>query len=386
MIFQRIVPAYRKPVFEKLHERIGVLVCYSKPKGKANLDNSKELASSPFFIKLSRFYPGRSETIVLQNILPVLFRERPEVVVSGSSLFYLTSWLLILFRPLFRYKLIAWGHGIGNSEMEQPFSGLRGSLKLFYFRRFDGHILYSCNRRKILEEYISDVPLCVAPNTLDTNYLNKLYYMVKEEGRQRLKVHLKFNRTNNIIFIGRLLRSKGINLLLETFSKLKESMDDVALHIIGDGSEREAISKMKEITNDIYFYGSSYNEVWNAQMIYCSDILFMPGAAGLSIVHAMHFECPVLSCLQEKHKNLKTKNVYIGDHGPEFEFIRHGHNGWILSPDPQELADSIRNILQDKSTLARIKQNARKDIVQNAQIEDFIKGMEKALKMATNGN
>ena len=65
----------------------------------------------------------------------------------------------------------------------------------------------------------------------------------------------------------------------------------------------------------MWFYGSSYDETTNAQLIYNADLCVAPGNVGLTAMHSMVFGCPVISHNDFPHQM------------PEFEAIKKGITG-----------------------------------------------------------
>ncbi|RLD83072.1 MAG: hypothetical protein DRJ02_13365, partial [Bacteroidetes bacterium] len=120
LLFQRLIPHYRVALFKKLHEKLGIVVCHSRARKGASLQEQQEL-DFPNEV-LPRVYFGRSATAMRQCVRPILKKYRPSVVITEFSLSYITFWCLFLLRKIFHYKLVVWTHGVKSKEMLQPFS------------------------------------------------------------------------------------------------------------------------------------------------------------------------------------------------------------------------------------------------------------------------
>lgn len=101
------------------------------------------------------------------------------------------------------------------------------------------------------------------------------------------------NECIHILYVGRLVREKGLYLLLEAFSKLNID-SDVWLQIVGDGEAREELeqyAKNLSLEHVIVFEGFRSNvEDYLSQC----DIFVLPTlqeAFGISIVEAMAYGC-----------------------------------------------------------------------------------------------
>src|SRR5262249_49346026 len=126
--------------------------------------------------KLGNYFYGRSSTAVVQNVLPVLWKYRPQIVISEGAASYLTLWILLFLRFFFRYKLIIWTHGVKYNEFDSPFKGMYGRVRMFLLNHADAVLLYSEGRKRILSNYINNPrKLFVAWNTMDTPALHQIH-------------------------------------------------------------------------------------------------------------------------------------------------------------------------------------------------------------------
>jgi glycosyltransferase involved in cell wall biosynthesis len=87
----------------------------------------------------------------------------------------------------------------------------------------------------------------------------------------------KSSRTT-LIYVGRLVQTKGVHLLLKAFHQVLEKRISANLHIAGDGPEKEKLQSLArelEITNCTHFYGSVDNV---APLLKKSDIFVLPSS------------------------------------------------------------------------------------------------------------
>lgn len=368
ILFQRVLPSYRVPMFRYLYNELNVLVCQSKPPRFGKITSNLEKVDYPTMC-VGRFYFMKKETAVIQNVFKPLIKYRPEVVISPASLLYATTWLLLLMRPFFKYKLILWGHGIKNTDSETPFKGIRGKLTNWLFNRADAMLLYSKKRKLLLEKVIS-TPVFVAVNTLDTRSFSVILNNLKKTGREKIKRDVGFNTSFNIIYIGRLHPAKRVDLLLESFNLLPKHLD-VTLHIVGDGPEKELIKQFQEENDNIKTYGSVYNDKETAKFLFSSDIMVIPGDVGLGIIHAFSFGVPLITCKQSNRGPV---------HGPEIEFFKHNENGLYCESNPQSISDALVELLLNKEKLQSMKEVALSTADEKANIEKFIDGFDRAIQ------
>jgi glycosyltransferase involved in cell wall biosynthesis len=104
------------------------------------------------------------------------------------------------------------------------------------------------------------------------------YFVEKNElNKSNFKQHNKYiNNKFRLLFIGQLIKRKGIDILLRALSGLKES--NWFLDIIGDGKERRNIGDLCEILNlakYVKFHGIK-NNIETIELLKTADLLVLP--------------------------------------------------------------------------------------------------------------
>ncbi|KAA5536248.1 glycosyltransferase family 4 protein [Taibaiella lutea] len=371
LLFQRIIPEYRKAIFRYLHNSLGIIVCYSdytKDMKSVSLDFPSE--------NISKIYYGKSQTAILQNPLPKIFKYKPKIIISEGSTSYGTVWLLVLFRLFFRYKLIIWSHGVKSHQSNAPFQGFSGKLRLFLFNTADAILLYSKTPLKVLSGIVNNpTKIFVAENSIDTDAMNRLYQKLNDKGKYAVKSELGWKHTYNLIFVGRLLKSKGLQQIVEIFELLPVDFD-TALHIIGDGPEMSFIKEKAIHNSKIFCYGACFNDEQIGKYFYAADLLLMPKAVGLTIVHAFSFGCPIVSCENVPGDSLSR-------HGPEFEYLINNVNGIIVENDSILIASQIVELLKDTERYDFFSEQAL-NIEKKVSMEKMSEGFKNAINYLSN--
>lgn len=371
LLFQRILPSYRIPVFKKLHQNFNIIPCYSDAARRSSIQTRDDIIGFPA-IKLNRIYYRKSDTSVVQNPIPVLIRYRPRIIICESALSYLTLWILLILKPFFRYKIVLWGHGIKYKEMDRPFRSRRSKILLKLFNVSDGVLLYSEKRSEVLKGFIKDSSkVFVARNTLDTDKLFEIYNMLDQRGRVKIKEELGYLSEFNLIYIGRLLRNKGLKEMIEAFKKLPEELD-ISLHIVGDGPEKGNLARQIAGFPKIKLYGAIYDPEQTGRMIFASDLMVMPGYVGLSVIHAFAFGCPVITF------NSDGRSGPL--HSPEVEYIIDNYNGVFVENSVESLANEIERIIRDRSKLKEMSQNALETAINRASIHKMLSGFKNVIE------
>ena len=239
----------------------------------------------------------------------------------------LSTWGILL-RCFFQRnkKVYLWSHG----ELRKSGLVKRLILKLFYGLS-EGALIYNERSTRLLtEEGIPATKLHTIYNSL--NYDTQLCIRESLQTSPIYKEHFK-NDNKNIVFIGRLTKVKHFDLLIDAVTLLKGRGELVNVTFIGDGEQRQNLEiKVNEhgISEQVWFYGSCYDEQKNAEMIFNADVCVSPGNIGLTAIHVLMFGCPAITNDDFDHQM------------PEFEAIQGGKTGaFFKAGDSLSLADSI---------------------------------------------
>jgi glycosyltransferase involved in cell wall biosynthesis len=368
LLFQRLIPHYRVPLFRKLYDELGIVVRHSRARKGASLKEQQDIDFPT--ISLPRLYIGKAPTSMIQCILPTLLKQKPHIVITEFSLQYMTFWLLMLLRPFFGYKLVVWTHGVKSKELLHPFTTFRSKIQLWVYQHAHAIILYSEGNKRILSKHVNKPEkIFVAGNTLDTEKLEEIYGGLAKAGKSRIKKQLGFTHRHNLVFIGRLLKRKRLDILFEAFELIQDQFD-VGIHIIGDGPEKEFVRHFKKESENIIYHGAINDLELSSKYLFASELMIMPGYVGLSVVHAMAMGCPVITCRQDE------KGPY---HGPESAYIEHMENGILCDYTSKAVALEITKLLNNPELLQIISVNARKKIQGEASVDNFIDGFRQTL-------
>ena len=110
----------------------------------------------------------------------------------------------------------------------------------------------------------------------------------------------------DIIFTGRLIREKNVDVLLQAVGYVKETIPDVKCHIIGDGPENEKLAGLAVehgLLGNVRFFGfMGYEEV--IARIKSSKILVLPSSRegfGMVVIEAFACGVPVITVKGERN-------------------------------------------------------------------------------------
>jgi len=153
----------------------------------------------------------------------------------------------------------------------------------------------------------------------------------------------------DIIFIGRFIKEKNLDMLIEAVYLIRKKMPDIKCHIIGDGPEKKSLLAHVSgsgLKSNIRFFGfREYDDV--IAMLKSSKVLVPPSTReGFGIVVLEAFACgiPVVTIKSSRNAAIELVDDYTG---------------FIVNPDARELSESIYrliidDILRNKMSLSAI--------------------------------
>jgi hypothetical protein len=107
------------------------------------------------------------------------------------------------------------------------------------------------------------------------------------------------------------------------------------------------------------------------EIIYCSDVMVMPGFMGLTIVHAFCFGRPVITQAQG------ANGPY---HSTEIEYLVHGKTGFFApTGDKMAMADIIIQFLTDADRTAEMERHILDTTTHQCSVERMMSGFREAL-------
>jgi glycosyltransferase involved in cell wall biosynthesis len=174
-----------------------------------------------------------------------------------------------------------------------------------------------------------------------------------------------------ILFAGRLIERKGVEYLVRAIPEIRKNIKDFNLVIVGGGPLEKELKKLAKelgITSYVVFTGRISDEEL-LQFYHMCDVFVLPaivdskgdteGGQGLVTKEAMACEKPVV----------------VSGVGGIPDLIQHGKTGILVKEkNPQELAEAITTILNDKTLADRISKSGRKLIEREASWDVTCRG------------
>ena len=151
--------------------------------------------------------------------------------------------------------------------------------------------------------------------------------------------------------VGRLLKGKRVDVLLQAAALLKKEVPDVSVAIIGDGPERahlEAVVSKEGIERNVRFFGFLEHDRDVIAIMKASRICIHPSIQeGGSSIISLEANCSGLPVIAVNHKLGISK-----------ELIRSGYNGYFVDLTPEDIARQAMVVLRDSGLRETLRTNA----------------------------
>ncbi len=305
----------------------------------------------PYIINYS--FDSSTRKVVRANNIAVVFREIPFMVApkNRAMRYYrknpVLNEALEVENPL-GLKFYPWAFGLNQ-------------MRKRYYRQVDATMIYASHGFEIQESFgVPRKNIFLTYNSPDTDKIAQTRIRLKEEGVA--------SNPKRILHLGRLVKWKRVDLLIEAVAQLSSRHGDLELCIIGSGPEEANLKELarKEAPEArIKFLGSIYDPEDLGREILSSAIYVLAGMGGLSINEAMAFGKPVICSRCD---------------GTEKDLVKDGVNGlYFKEGDARDLASKIDRLLEDpdkiqamgEHSLSIIEQKINLDIVSRRFVDCF---------------
>ena len=227
----------------------------------------------------------------------------------------------------------------------------KGLLKTF-FDHLAGYNIFkdSCKSIALTEtekqQYIAmGVPsnkIEIVPNGINLNVCSQ----TNERNKFKEKYHIS-DDSKIILYLGRLDQTKGIEILINAFSKILVEYSNVKLVIAGpDNGHYSYLNKLVEtldLKEDVYFTGPLYGKE-KAEVYSDTDVFVTPNYTGFPItfLEACAYGIPIVTT--KKGHELNWLDNYVG---------------FIVEYEVKDLKDAVLKILNDKKLRLSFSNNGK---------------------------
>ncbi len=256
---------------------------------------------------------------------------------------------------------IATAGDIRKSVIETTEGDARPSRMHRIFNRFINRMLTRahtivCISKEIHEELIvcgfSPSQLAMIPNGVDPS----IYSPIRQDERDHLRGQLGLPPKATIaLYTGRLIRRKGVDLLLKAWAAVSNGYPNALLLLVGSGStsldsveeELRVYVRKHLLETTVRFVGEQPSSL---KYLQAADLFVFPSrreGMSNSLLEAMSVGLPVLA----------------SSIGGNVDLVEHQRNGWLFV-DEQSLTLGIERLLRDPQFRSRLGQSAQHTIKQ----------------------
>lgn len=356
-------PHYYNLVLNKLNNFDNVEVIVVAPKGKGNTvgagvhQTQEGIEFTIFPLEEYKTYYGK---MFFKGIEDVIDQQKPDIIITNWP--YQLAWI---FFPLLYLKIrrngikiiskeipfqIPYYHdairyytqGAGISENNQVITAKKGfitrlkirfitEIRKLFVNRVDAHINYFDEAIAIHASYgVPAEKVFITANSPDTDHI----FAVKKQ-LENLPPILPKN-PYRILHVGRLVKWKRVDLLIDVTKQLAQKYPQIELLIIGTGPEEEALkqqAKTLAIEHHIRFVGGVYDMSKLGQYFQACAVYVLAGMGGLSINEAMCFDLPIVCSVAD---------------GTEKKLVKEGQNGYYFdNGNAESLHNKLDILLND---------------------------------------
>ena len=291
-----------------------------------------------------------------------------DVIIYLGSVYYISTWISCFIASMLGKKTLMWSHGFLRIE-----NGLKGWVRSRFYKLSDGMLLYHNRAKEIfIDKGFDPDRLDVLYNSLDVDSQKNVRCKITEIDRKHAKEKIFSNPEYPVLlWVGRLIKSRKLDMVLEAVKKLMISGDDFNVLFIGEGPEKkdlQALVDEKRLNDRVVFYGACHDENELGPLISMSDLCVAPGEVGLTCMHSLVYGTPVLT-----HDNPDCQ-------GPEYEAINPGVSGEFFKFD--DVDDFIRKVKIWSNwpyTRAQIRENCYKVIDDHYNPENQVRIINNAV-------
>lgn len=208
---------------------------------------------------------------------------------------------------------------------------LKMMRRLLYRFIIDKSLLYTEQGVNIIKSYgLPTDKITVTYNSPDTDSIFETINKVKASGIINANPH-------RLIHVGRLVKWKNTDLIINALNALKDRYPDIELTIVGKGEEEQnlrVLTKSLNLESKVHFAGALYEGEAQTIEFLKSGIYVLGGMGGLSINEAMAHGLPVICSIAD---------------GTEKQLVHEGINGaYFKDGDLQSLTDAIVKVFESE--------------------------------------
>jgi glycosyltransferase involved in cell wall biosynthesis len=375
---ERVIPNYRVGVFRKFAALpdIDLTVSYWKER------DAEEPPQSELDGGFGRveFTPIRFKTLrrcvwINLDLLRYVLSRKPNVVIGRFGLFGVNSFVSFLIERFCSFA-------VGTRFVYRVSGPLTEGINPLgrFLRKISRRLIYKkaiiCTygdraAQAIIRQGCDPKRVFIDFNSMDTDELSSIRKSLEENNAPWKKAFLRtyaIRREGFVLFASRILLGKRLDLLIEAWKRVVQSVPDVQLVVVGSGSGKgEAMKLAEDLGDRVVFHEGIYDTHELAKFYSLCSIVVFPGYATIATTFAMCFGKPMVS----------------SQYGNEVEYVRNGINGFIYEyGSVEQLAEKLVTLLQDYRLRERFGSASHRLAIEQVNVEHLVSTIRRSVGFA----
>lgn len=374
------MPHYLNAMLNKLQEKGVDIVVVTPQKGNAIIGKGVKMVESGSYKHLTspekKIFYGKTAYPQLPEIIR---EEQPDILVMGWPYF-----LQLFFQAKLRKAIRSCGTKIVIREI--PFqTPPYGKIREFFKAQpmYDENMcLQSTGTAFYIKQWLTAHirKYCYSKVAGTLNYSTAAYDILPSYGVKKENIFITYNSTDTeallrerenvlkapfllppnakrILHIGRLVKWKRVDLLIDALPKVLAQFQEAELVVVGDGPELENLKQQAErlnLSSHVRFVGSVYTPEKLGAYMNESTVYVLAGMGGLSINDAMTYGMPVICSVCDS---------------TERDLVTEGVNGFFFKEgDADSLAEKITTLFASPELGEKMKKESQRIILEEINI------------------
>ncbi len=352
------MPHYLNALLNKVVSKGAEVTVVMPDKGNATIGKGVKMVDGGSYKRVhsheSKMWYGKMGFPCLPEIV---WAEKPDIVVMGWPYF-----LQVALQPTLRKALNGCNTKLLIREIPfqtPPYGGIKAYFKANPMIDENMNVLSHGIAFDIKQWVIAKIRRrCYSYASGALNYSTAAYDILPSYGLSRDQIHVTYNCTDTealmqqrsavlaadpilplsshrILHIGRLVKWKRVDLLIDAVAIVAKHIPDVELVVVGNGPESDSLKAQAQrlgVGNNCNFVGAVYDPKTLGAYMHESSVYVLAGMGGLSINDAMTYSMPVICSVCDS---------------TERDLVTDGVNGFFFKEgDAADLAAKIKRLLE----------------------------------------
>lgn len=259
-----------------------------------------------------------------------------------------------------------------NALPQEYLKDLGKKFVRFYLKRVNEIIVPTERIGKVVDRYEIKNKYDILPTGIPSNIKEYDEDKYKEFTDGLHKEYPVLKDKKILLYVGRIAKEKNLNFLVDMYTELRKTQNDVAMLIVGGGPELNQLQKYaskSDYKDEICFTGMQPREKL-PYIYHFGDIFVFPSCTetqGLVTIEAMMTGLPVVAIGE-----MGTKDVMNGDNG-----------GFMVNNDVKEFSSKVELLLKDEDLYNKKSAEAKEwskqwdlSLLTDKLVEFYNKGIE----------